>query len=183
MHSNASGTGRCEYRMGIDSPQQPPQICTLDCLNGGTCRNGTKDTRTLRSLGLLELANETHDGNFQYCECPDGFIGVRCDRPVKACVNSNNNETEHVCLYGGTCAKADGTDEFECNCETAFSNSVVVLEARGLNSSSTARAAGRFCEYVATSFCTSNGQPGVGSDEMAFCVNGGICNQIANGTG
>lgn len=159
-HTSLFLPASCEFRKGVDV-QKP---CTLDCLNDGKCRNGVKDTSTLSSFGpaLTELANQTHDGNFQYCECPDGFAGLRCGRRVETCGNN-----DHLCFHGSKCVKEAG--EYKCNCDPSFSMFT--------------RAAGKYCENTASAICTANGEPGVGRDQMAFCVNGGTCNGNADGNG
>lgn len=69
-------------RDGTDCEYVLPVTC--NCLNGGTCRAGTK-----------------------ICECPQGFAGDRCEINSDDCVSS-------PCLNGGTCQDLVGDFRCQC---------------------------------------------------------------------
>jgi len=151
----------CQLRKGKEQAEE----CKLTCANGGKCRKGAKDYKLLGSLSGLhmsDITNKTHDENFEHCACPDGFTGLTCETKVETC-----GAGEHVCFHGSRCVKSAG--EHFCRCDAAFT--------------AFSKTAGKYCQHKSTSICTANGQPGLGKDEMAFCVNGGVCLGFADGNG
>jgi len=128
--------------------------CSLVCEYNGTCRKGEKDLGLLTDIAAeVSYLNVTSDLNFEYCVCPDGFIGNRCEYHVEICKAGS-----HLCLHGGQCVTVG--NEISCNCtsaETSFS----------------ANFAGVSCEHEATDMCSigtvTEGQP------RFFCVNYGVC--------
>jgi hypothetical protein len=102
----------------------------------------------------------THNVDFEHCVCPIGYVGHTCDISVTTCGNNS-----HVCLYGSKCVE-DG-DGYKCDCEEA--------------SSSLDKFAGDSCQHKATELCTSDGEPGSGTDIISFCVNNGRCTDPRDG--
>lgn len=128
----------CEFEKGI-----VPE-CELDCFNGGTCQIGIKypDETIFRS-----------NRDLQYCICPEGFYGKRCEVQGKRCGKSH-------CLNGGSCVKIEqenGRITDHCDCSTAGDDTTAF--------------AGRFCQSASTVFCSKFS----GHDGKHFCVNGGEC--------
>lgn len=78
----------CEFKVlpsgqipdnGNDSCIPPIPICSLSCMNGGTCRNG------IRNDGSEFVQTPTHNEQFQHCDCPVGFHGLRVSCMVCLC--------------------------------------------------------------------------------------------------
>ena len=153
-------TALCEYF----TPTETIPTCSLQCQNRGTCRKGVKDFGTLKDFdpSLSSIIQNNHTADFEHCICPDGYTGLTCEIELDTCPNG-----EHVCLHGSECQRKGG--EHTCACDTAYTM---------FN-----RFAGKHCEHASTSIRTANGEPGVGRDEEAFCVNSGICRGTANGNG
>jgi len=141
----------CEYMRG-----SVPN-CTLPCGEGtdgggvGSCRLGIKDFTNAR----YEDFWATHDGNYQYCSCPDEWFGDSCEVPGIKCGKAD-------CFNGGKCLESlnkNGQTTYACDCRDA--------NYMGLNWS------GQYCENSETSSCDS--------DELQhanghlFCTNGGTC--------
>jgi hypothetical protein len=74
-------------------------------------------------------------------------------------------ESSHICLYNSKCI--DNGDGPRCDCSEAFT--------------SFDKFAGDHCQHKATEFCTSNGDPGNGSDNLSFCVNNATCTDPKDG--
>ena len=152
------------------------EVCTLECMNGGQCREGSKDL----SGSYLDLGPELSDpsssktvdlskstaGNFEHCDCPTGYTGVKCEYEVDECRNTEG-EVEHICLHGSRCAKPEGAKAWSCACEDAFTESQ--------------KYAGKFCQHHQTTTCESKVDPShpyEGPANLAFCVNDGVCIDI-----
>jgi hypothetical protein len=132
--------------------------CSIDCSAVATCKAGQADysgNPTLTNGDPLPfLAETSRDGN--YCECPDGFTGLRCNRPYVDC----NHGSDLRCYHGGKCVEELDTVEnktvvdFFCDCKTAEHNGNPFV--------------GKYCEHKAD-LC------GDGLDLSKFCVNDGTC--------
>lgn len=123
--------------------------CTLECQNNGACTLGIKDYDS----ALLAEFWATHDNNFMYCECPDGWFGTTCDVPGRQCGNI-------TCFNGAACLQtehSDGQVQYTCDCSVAGTEIMSY--------------AGEFCENEATTFCTKNEN----QNGQLFCTNGGKC--------
>jgi hypothetical protein len=151
----------CEF--ADDEGNGDYEDCNLVCSNGGKCRKGVKD---VSFLGLFNLGpvvsnlNMTHNVDFEHCVCPDGYAGITCDIELATCGDSS-----HICLYGSKCI--DNGDGARCDCSEAFT--------------SLDKFAGDYCQHKATEFCTSNGNPGTGVDNISFCVNNAKCTDPRDG--
>ena len=147
------------------------EVCTLECMNGGKCREGAKDlSGSYLDLGpelsatSVELDQSTSGRNFEHCVCPIGYTGVKCEYEVDECRSDDGSEVEHICLHGSTCTKQDGAQAWTCECEDAFTDS--------------SKYAGKFCQHHHTTYCTSDPDSALGYEgptSMAFCVNDGTC--------
>ena len=143
--------------------------CDLQCKNGGKCRVGAKDNSLFsqfRGMGLEKFANITHL-NWEHCVCPDGFFGIMCEHQLEVCPGG-----QHVCLHGSKCKPIDETQPGDkthfCDCEDAGNDALQKF-------------AGKFCQYESTDICTkTNGKPGTGKADYAFCVNNGRCNALVD---
>ncbi len=149
-------THPCECRSGHRGPHCEFDTgfvpdCTLQCENAGTCTLGIKDYDT----AIQEEFWALHDGNFMFCECPEGWFGLKCEVQGTKC-------GEKTCFNGAACLQtehSDGDVEFTCDCSTAQTN--------------TASYAGEFCENESSAFCTKNEN----QNGQVFCVNGGVCKE------
>ena len=158
----------CECKDGFHGPicefsdAQPEDECNLVCHNGGQCRSGVKDNSYISSFGEeLNDYNQTQNGYWEHCVCPNGYFGIQCEHELQICPGGN-----HVCLHGSKCVAEDETAEdgdvtHYCDCDSGFD--------------AVERYAGKFCQYSSTDVCTKNGKPGVGKANFAFCVNNGTC--------
>lgn len=153
--SENSGTDGSD--IGMDGDGSPvPQIddapeCTLNCGENGTCRHGIKDTSNLGNAAHAEGISENHD-NLQHCVCKDGFVGLKCDRPVSVCGD------DQFCMYGSECKK-DENGSYFCDCST-------VNNETAYN--------GPSCEFTVSSRCNV-----ISGDDSHFCVNGGRCKTLS----
>ena len=150
----------CEFR---DEHHEEKQECSLQCENGGTCRNGSKDVSFIENFGpdLVEYAEE-HDEVYQHCVCPEGFFGVKCEHEVEICPGN-----DFVCMHGSKCVPSDAPGEtYKRDCDEGFTPNH--------------RVAGRHCQHKSTDICTKGGTPGAGRANFAFCVNGGQCKDYVN---
>jgi len=90
--------------------------CTLKCHNGGSCRYGSKtENHTLvvdEPSGPESQSVEVVHQDYQYCECPEGFMGSLCDKEEIICGNIK-------CLHGTKCIsiKDEDTDETTHHCD------------------------------------------------------------------
>lgn len=143
----------CEFEE--DARDEEYEDCQLDCLNGGHCRKGAKNTVAMTSVNE-DLASATHDENFEHCVCPAGYTGLRCQYKYEECGNK-----EHICLHGTKCvapSAAEGRPTWTCDCGDSQS--------------------GTFCQHHRTSTCTSEDSSQSiyrGMLSVAYCVNDGVC--------
>ena len=134
---------------------QTSDSCTLNCQNETPCRQGEADysnePKDINGLAFSFHKETSRDG--WYCECPDEFTGIRCNRPVERCPN-----TTHVCYNGGKCIHGiegiTGPDEYFCNCDGAEHDGVPYV--------------GKYCETEGAVLCG-------GEDSEVFCTQGGSC--------
>jgi hypothetical protein len=151
----------CEFH--DEEENEGYEDCDLECKNGGQCRKGVKDTSFLNKFNLgpvISSLNMTNNQDFEHCVCPDGFVGHTCDIEIDKCQGD-----KHICLYGAKCVE-DG-DGHKCDCEGAFTTYE--------------KFAGGSCQHKSTVFCTSSGDPGIGKDNLSFCVNNGTCVENKDG--
>lgn len=133
----------CEFDLGFVPD------CDLDCENGGACNLGIKDYDT----AVYNAFWATHDGNFQFCECPEGYFGNECQVEGEKCGDSH-------CFNGAACLQtldSDGKTTYQCDCRAANDNE----KSYG----------GEYCQAESTTFCTKNPD----HNGHLFCVNGGTC--------
>jgi hypothetical protein len=150
----------CELK---SDPLPASSECSLPCRNQEVCVVGASDNNqaSRRSADLLYIDTDL-DG--MSCQCPEGYAGALCQYRIRHCGGPN----ELVCLHGSRCvespSKAVGTNtsRFRCECEDPDDP-----------------ACNKKVEY-----CT----PEAGHVEYyesmavpAFCVNGGKCEDVANG--
>lgn len=134
----------CEFDVGY-----VPE-CVLDCAIGGQCTLGIKNYETALYSEFWAL----HDGNFQYCNCPAGFFGVRCEIEGEECGDGH-------CFNGGSCLELEieGQTTYQCDCRDAGDEE----HSYG----------GQYCQSESDSFCTKNAN----QNGHLFCTNGGTCNE------
>jgi hypothetical protein len=146
----------CE-RKGDSSPSSSE--CNLPCRNQGVCVVGASDNNqaSRRAADLLFVDTELLDG--MHCHCPDGYAGALCQYQLRHC----GGENDLVCLHGSLCVESpSNATPFRCECEDPDDP-----------------VCNKKIEY-----CT----PEAGHVEYyesmavpAFCVNGGKCEDVANG--
>jgi Notch-like protein len=127
--------------------------CKLECQNDGLCTRGIKSYDTALYNGFWAQ----NDGNFQHCECKEGFYGLTCEAEAVACGESQ-------CFHGGTCVQTLNSKNkaiFACDCNTA--------KAEG------ASWAGQYCQSKATNYCSKD----VDQNGQLFCANNGDCKDEA----
>jgi len=136
----------------------------------GECTLGIKDFETARYQDFWE----SHDGNFQYCKCPENWFGDNCDTPGVVCGNAH-------CFNGGSCLQTlntNGETTSACDCRVAGHNGFSY--------------AGQYCENVESDNCDAaataaadNNNSKIGSAKQhangkMFCTNGGTCKDANN---
>lgn len=170
----------CNCRVGHRGPhcefmRDSVPECSLPCGGPTADEDGTSETPKLGGvgqcrLGIKEFENARyedfwsgHDGNYQYCACPEGWFGENCEIPGVECGNAH-------CFNGGSCLESlnkNGQKTYACDCRDAAH--------LGLNW------AGQYCENSETSNCNSGAD---GSLQHAnghlFCTNGGTCKDPKN---
>lgn len=156
--------------------------CPMKCENGSVCKVGKHDySKHPREPGngapFTFLQHESQHG--WYCECPDGFTGLRCNRKYVECPlptdavagrsdsNTTSNHGNHFCYHGGSCidgmtdgsfTDASGNDQRFCDCSKAHYNGVPYF--------------GKYCEIEGARQCG-------GEDSTAFCTAQGKCKDDA----
>jgi hypothetical protein len=143
---------------GDDFAVEPDLTCDLECQNQGICTKGIKKFGIISHIAPhVEELNRTSDGKLQYCICPMGFIGVRCEHEIDIC-----SHNDHFCLFGSKCVLNGGSTT--CNCSASESYSLV----------------GPSCEHK--NFVSCNDDSVSVLQGKSFCVNGGVCKAIVSGT-
>jgi hypothetical protein len=125
--------------------------CVLTCENSGSCMLGIKTYEQAAYSNFWAL----HDGNFQYCECPDGYFGPTCETSGQVCGD------EH-CFNGASCLEtldSTGASTYACDCVAAATNEESF--------------AGEYCHTISTTFCTKEAD----QNGHLFCANGGTCKE------
>jgi hypothetical protein len=135
--------------------------CPMTCSNGGVCKVGTADFSmqpvAANGAPFTFLAETSREGWF--CECPEGFTGIRCGRPVVACPDADNTTGPLYCYHGGQCVEGLGNsttvaeNQRFCDCSAAEYNGVFYF--------------GKYCEIEGARECAP------GSD--VFCTAQGTC--------
>lgn len=89
--------------------------CNLKCQHGGSCRYGTKsENHTLvlnEPSGPEEQSIQVLHEDFQYCECPSGFLGTLCETEDTLCGDIK-------CRHGSKCITIEdsGKTDYRCDC-------------------------------------------------------------------
>jgi hypothetical protein len=133
--------------------------CNFYCYNGGSCRHGHGKFGSYAGIedGAAEELpfEQVHHENGMYCVCPVGYTGLQCEIKYVVC-----GDDDHTCFNGSNCKKEraglDGTVYYRCECDPDGS----VMDAAY---------AGKYCEHIATTFCTGNGM----EHGTSYCTNGG----------
>jgi hypothetical protein len=135
------------------------QPCDLDCLNGGTCVLGIRNSTSIE-IEYDEESDPNDITNYQHCQCSQGFSGLHCEIPYTTCSD------EVHCFHGGTCVSPtneNNLQNFACDCSNAKDE--------------TSSYSGPSCQLESTGFC--NGASNL--DANHFCVNNGTCIDSGNG--
>lgn len=122
--------------------------CNLVCENNGECARGIKTYSTALHNDFFAR----HDGEFQYCDCQDGFYGLKCEAAATDCGDAQ-------CFHGGACVETENSKNetiFACDCSDAKSGGVSY--------------AGQYCQSPSVKNCGDKGANG-----QLFCTNGGEC--------
>ena len=169
-----------------DAPT-PASECPLTCVNGAECKLGEHDySDHPREPGngtpFTFLKTTSRQGWF--CDCTDGYTGLRCNREYEKCPVSldtrmgrnddgTNNDTDtnndnsaienHYCYHGGQCVDGltdgshgniDDSQRF-CDCSKASHNGTPYY--------------GKYCEIEGAVRC--------GEDSQVFCAAQGTCKE------
>ena len=143
---------RCQYQ-STDFCDDPYLVGLLNvpfCVNGGICNS------------------DNSDNNSDMCDCPDGWMGPRCEihqpkHPAGILCGDVH------CLNGGACVQTQLLDDngisyaTESHCDCSDANDEKFLYA------------GSSCQHQSTSLCT---HPMPGQDSLQgviFCTNHGFC--------
>ncbi|GFY45676.1 low-density lipoprotein receptor-related protein 1 [Trichonephila inaurata madagascariensis] len=164
QHGNCTiinGSPVCQCLPGYSGKQCEQDMCDLLCLNGGTCKRGSKKP---------------------YCQCPQGFRGRRCELDHcgclhgSTCVTRKSEEGIHyscrcppqysgthcetynpmscrdvICKNGGTCIMSKGIPS--CNCLPQW--------------------VGPQCEMQSDNW----------NQCLGYCLHGGMCTMLSNSMG
>ena len=158
--------------------------CTLNCMNGGYCRHGKKDTSLIQSFGKelegYDIADD--DGYWQHCVCPGGYFGLQCEHEIEICGGGNaaGNSNLHVCLHGSECITViDNINEGQTVSATRSGHSdtgtTYGCNCNAVSGNGPERYAGNYCQYKSTDICSQTGEL---SRSDAFCVNNGVCDDL-----
>jgi len=140
--------------------------CDMTCLNDGVCMKGSFVSS--ENKWRLKLFGKTTDRPGMYCQCPDGYDGLRCEYQIQVCgdgLGLDNGEDgrlegEHLCLHGTVCTRdADSVRGWRCECPPDRGFCHLRTELCSPSSS-------EFDEYVE------------GLAVPSFCSNGGKCRDI-----
>ena len=152
------------------------EVCTMKCLNGGSCKIGTR-LATKAELALHPYYNpntNNNNKNKQHCQCLHGYYGMQCESSFDVCRSNNiesgtNDVANNVCHNNSTCVYTKGLSvlggnrpvdiglpEFMCNCTVA---------AR-----SGKKFGGNQCQYQNIISCNDDDR-----SSSYFCTNGGAC--------
>lgn len=143
--------------------------CPLMCNNGGECKKGNSDfSNHPKETGKTPFTfQQTTNREGWYCDCKDGFTGLRCNRHYDICPVDNSSSIasnivdSHYCYHGGKCidgltdgshSDIDDTERF-CDCSNAQHNGVLYF--------------GKYCEIEGAVRCDPNSQ--------IFCTAQGFC--------
>jgi len=149
-------TKKCECEsgyFGLHCEYDQNEICSLQCENGGVCKSGAKDYKSLMQAGLN--LNEFVGGNNiegEFCVCPKGYDGVRCE------LENHTKCGAGICFNGGMCMeevdfKGD-VSEYYCDCDCT-------------------EIAGKYCQHnEGVSMCP---YPEDHNPSAYYCANGGFC--------
>ena len=146
----------------------PAAECPLQCSNGAECKLGEHNfdffPKEPNGSVFTFLQTTTRDG--WYCDCPEGWTGLRCNRKYEICPLSTDMDSStdaHYCFHGGSCLAGltDGThdtiDESQrfCDCKNAEHNGTPYF--------------GKYCEIEGAIQCSAD------SDE--YCTAQGECKE------
>lgn len=152
--------------------QVPP--CVLPCGGATINEDGTVDQPQTGGIGQCVLGVKsfeqaqyqdfwlTHDGNYQYCKCPENWFGDNCNVPGETCGDAH-------CFNGGACLEtlnAKGETTYACDCRVAGHNGFSY--------------AGQYCENIESDNCNADGNIDTHANGAMFCTNGGTCKDPNN---
>ena len=139
----------CEY--DAETVDEEFENCSLDCLNGGQCRKGSKSH--------TDTAFATHNEDFEFCACPFTYTGLRCQYKFENCGNG-----EHMCVHGTKCVPPnDKQPSWSCDCGSSKVGEFCQHHRTTV------------CPGEPTSQDIYRGMLSV-----AYCVNDGVCTQYEN---
>eukprot|EP00980_Cylindrotheca_fusiformis_P014368 scaffold3827_cov179-Cylindrotheca_fusiformis.AAC.32 len=127
--------------------------CNLECDNGGECARGIKTYSTALHNDFFAR----HDGNFMYCDCPEGYYGLKCEARAEACGDAQ-------CFHGGKCIQSKNSKNETidaCDCSEASHEGVPYI--------------GQYCQSPVTKKCSEDGANG-----QFVCANEGECKDEAH---
>ena len=138
--------------------------CPLKCNNNGVCKQGNSDynehPKEIGETPFTFLQTTNREG--WYCDCPDGYTGLRCNRKYEKCpIIATETNSIHTCYHGGQCIDGltDGShdnidiDKRFCDCSSAQHNDVPYF--------------GKYCEIEGAVRCDPTSQ--------VFCTAQGTC--------
>lgn len=141
--------------------------CTLRCQQGGSCRYGTKtENHTLvlnEPSGPESQTVVVQHQDYQYCECPLGFLGNLCENEEVLCGNIK-------CYHGSECIsvtdEATGKTDNHCDCHK--------INDKKVEKGKEVQFAGRHCEIKNSIFCNYD------DGKTSFCTHNATCPELAH---
>jgi len=103
---------------------------------------------------------QSEESTKTFCKCIEGYSGKLCEKSSQ----SQTCRDGSYCLNGSRCIELIN-GKYYCDCSQANLGHVVYSGLR--------------CEYAAETYC----EYGVSKSAIAFCTNGGICNEIIINSG
>lgn len=138
--------------------------CNLFCYNGGECRHGKGKFGNYKGVHEDEVMPWEKDIEeaSMFCSCPVGYTGLQCEIKHIVCGEDEGTDS-YTCFNGSSCVKErSGNGDLYWRCECDPDNSIM-----------TAKYAGKYCEHIATTFCTGEKD----GSSTSYCTNGGRCKE------